>query len=221
MTKDPLVAPDDNPNPLSANYQRPEREVASGSAINPYAPTAKVTAPEELESEVERQRRKFLSHEASIQSIGLLHLIAGALLLLFLLLVLGSRTFYVTLGISNGMQGNELISTVVACVLYGGLGAVQIYTGVGLRRFTIPARRLATVFSVIGLIVFPVGTLINAYFLYILYGRKGRVVFSLEYRDVIRQTPHLRYKSSMVIRILGFVVLAVLSMVVLAALFAT
>ena len=52
------------------------------------------------------------------------------------------------------------------------------------------------VFSAIGLLGFPIGTLISAYFLYLLLSEKGSYVFSDAYKQVIAQTPHMRYKTS-------------------------
>ena len=40
--------------------------------LNPYAPTSSVSEPDGLESDVEAFRNKYLAHEASIKSVGLL-----------------------------------------------------------------------------------------------------------------------------------------------------
>jgi hypothetical protein len=60
----------------------------------------------------------------------------------------------------------------------------------------------AIIFSVIGLIGIPIGTLISAYFLYLLLSQKRTMVFSDEYQQVIEQTPHIKYKTSIVVIIL-------------------
>ncbi len=69
------------------------------------------------------------------------------------------------------------------------------------------------VFSLLGLVGFPIGTLINAYILYIVFSAKGKLIFSDEYRKVIQLTPHIKYKTP--ILIWGFIVLVVI-MVLLA-----
>ena len=69
---------------------------------------------------------------------------------------------------------------------------------------------IAIVLSAIGLLGFPIGTLISAYFLYLLVSEKGKVVFSDEYKEVIRKTPHIRYKTSIVVWIfLGLLLLLI------------
>ena len=92
--------------------------------------------------------------------------------------------------------------------MYLGLGLLQGYAGWGLRKFQGGARIIAIIFAVIGLIGIPIGTLISVYFLYLLCSAKGSVVFSDEYEDVIRQTPHIKYKTSIVVWIfLGLLIL--------------
>jgi hypothetical protein len=47
------------------------------------------------------------------------------------------------------------------------------------------------VLSGIGLLGFPIGTLINGYILYLFLSKKGRTVFAPEYQEVIEATPHV------------------------------
>ena len=101
--------------------------------------------------------------------------------------------------------------------LYGGLGLLQGFVAVGLRRLRNWARIVAIVFSVIGLIAVPIGTLISAYFLYLLVSEKGRIVFSDEYKRVIEQTPHIVYKTSVVVWILLILLIALISFGLVAA----
>jgi ABC-type multidrug transport system permease subunit len=61
---------------------------------------------------------------------------------------------------------------------------------------------------------FPIGTLINAYILYLFLSKKGRTVFSPGYQEVIAATPDVKYKTSIVVWIfialvLAFIVIAV------------
>ncbi|QDV43379.1 hypothetical protein Enr13x_32350 [Stieleria neptunia] len=211
MTKDPFAVPDDEPNPFA--IQRP---VAADAALNPYAPTSHVSETEGLGgSEVEAFRRKYLSHEASIKSIGLLYIIPGVLMLLFFVVMAGVAAVSLLVD-GNGMQGMGLVEAALVVGLYGGLGSVQIYTGLGLRRFKIAARRLATVFSVIGLLIFPFGTLINGYILYLLQSQKGKVVFSEAYQDAIRRTSHIKYQTSLIVKVLLVILIAVISLGVVA-----
>ena len=74
----------------------------------------------------------------------------------------------------------------------------------------------ATIFSAIGLLSVPIGTLINGYILYLIYSAKGNMVFSEEYRKVIAATPNIKYKTSIIIWIfLGIVVLGIAAAVLL------
>jgi hypothetical protein len=84
--------------------------------------------------------------------------------------------------------------------------------GTGLRRLKRWARIPVGILSGIGLIGFPLGTIINAYILYLVFGKKGVTVFSDEYRLVIEQTPHIKYKTSIVVWIfLGLVLLLIVA----------
>ncbi|MCS7470692.1 hypothetical protein NZK35_28910 [Stieleria sp. ICT_E10.1] len=215
MTKDPFAVPDDEPNPFA--IQRP---AAADAALNPYAPTSHVSETEGFESDVESFRRRYLSHEASIKSIGFLYLIPGVLLLVFFVAMLGVAAVSLLVD-GNGMQGMGLVEAALVVGIYGGLGSVQIYTGLGLRRFKIAARRLATVFSVIGLLMFPFGTLINGYILYLLQSQKGKVVFSESYQDAIRRTPHIKYQTSLIVKVLVVILFAVIGLGITAMFFGT
>ena len=53
-----------------------------------------------------------------------------------------------------------------------------------------------------GLLGFPIGTLINAYILYLFLSKKGRTIYSPEYQEVIAATPHVKYRTSIVVWIL-------------------
>jgi len=94
------------------------------------------------------------------------------------------------------------------------LGAGQLVAGWGVRALRPWARILGCVISVIGLFGFPVGTLINAYVLYLFLSRKGRTVFAPEYLEVIEATPDVKYRTSIVVWIFlallaGLIVLGV------------
>ncbi len=104
--------------------------------------------------------------------------------------------------------------------VYLGLGLLQGYAGLGLRRLTNSGRVLGIVFGVIGLIGFPIGTLISLYILYLLLSQKGKTVCSEHYRQVVAQTPHIKYKTSMVVWVLLGLVFLLIALVVVGAMFA-
>ncbi|RYD30494.1 MAG: hypothetical protein EOP87_16580 [Verrucomicrobiaceae bacterium] len=39
------------------------------------------------------------------------------------------------------------------------------------------------------------GTLINAYILFLTFGKKGRMIFSDRYKEIIQVTPHVKCKT--------------------------
>jgi hypothetical protein len=67
------------------------------------------------------------------------------------------------------------------------------------RRLKPWARIGSGILSGIGLLGFPIGTIINGYILYLLFSKKGSMVFSDEYKRVIQQTPHIKYRTSVII----------------------
>ncbi|MBX3420937.1 MAG: hypothetical protein KF752_05195 [Pirellulaceae bacterium] len=189
--------------------------------FNPYAPTAMVsgvTADFGIAG-VDGIRREHLSHEASVKSIGVLYLlgsIAGVVMAGFYMLAgLG-------LIVDPGSDGSDAIGAIFVAVLglfVGGLSVLQFFVGLGLRRLVPWTRIGGIVISAIGLLGFPIGTLISAYFLYLLASRKGVYIFTPKYAQVIASTPHIRYKTSIIVWILlGLLILAVVGLVGVAVL---
>ena len=169
----------------------------SNAAANPYAPPAARVEDVSLNSEAEAIRRTHINHEAAVKSAGLLYYLNGALTLVGLASVAVS-----------GVRGpGELAAAALLVAMALGLGLV----GWGVRKLRPWARALGCLLSGIGLFGFPVGTLINGYILYLLLSRKGRTIFSPAYQDVIAATPHIKYRTSIVVWI--FLALAVFLLV--------
>lgn len=82
------------------------------------------------------------------------------------------------------------------------VGIVLAFVARGLRKLRSWTVFPAALVSLIFLPACPLGTFICIRILYLLFSDKGGVVLSLEYRDVIRQTPHIKYKTSIVVWIL-------------------
>jgi hypothetical protein len=171
---------------------------------NPFASPPEIDDDAmEAASEEEQIRRQYIQHETSVRSIGILYYLGGALLA-----VGAVGTGIVIISTAQNARPGFLVNFGV--IFYGGLAAVNFAVGRGLRLLARWVRIPVGILSTIGLLWFPVGTVINAYILYLVFCRKGRFVFSLEYREVIRQTPHVRYKTSIIVWILLAVLLAVL-----------
>ena len=95
-------------------------------------------------------------------------------------------------------------------VLYLVFGALFIVVGRGIRKLRPWARTTGIVLAAIGLLGFPLGTLLNGYILYLLLAKKGKRIFEDDYKDIIEATPHVKYRTSIVVWIfLGLLVLAI------------
>jgi hypothetical protein len=176
--------------------------------INPYAPPQTYNEAVVVvgESSAEQIRRAHLNHEASVQSIGYLYLIGGVLMLIGA--IIGVST-------SRGISLVELL----LLAFYGVMGSVAIALCFGLNKLQPWTRIVGSIFAGFGLLAFPCGTLINAYVLWLLLSAKGSMVFSPQYKQIIAETPHIKYKTSIVVWILLGLLLLLLAMGVLAALF--
>jgi DNA-directed RNA polymerase subunit RPC12/RpoP/disulfide bond formation protein DsbB len=151
----------------------------------------------------EQIRKDYIQHEASVKSVGFLYLLGAAVVLLAAVGMLLS---------SRSVGSNALVA-----ILLLGLAAVQIWTGLGLRRLQRWARIPSGILSGLGLLGFPFGTLINGYILYLLFSKKGTMVFSEDYQRVIEETPQVKYRTSILVWIfLGLLLLALIGVFVAA-----
>jgi len=155
--------------------------------FNPYQAPLTGASATEGGSPAEMMRRKYLSHEASVQSIGTLCLLGSGLLGIFAV-----PAFFVELAApsANRIYGLGILSFAV------GLVVCQLALAFGLSKLRPWARPVGGFLRLFGLIGFPIGTLISIYVLYLLFSTKGSVVFSEEYRAAVAQTPHVIYKTS-------------------------
>ena len=166
---------------------------------NPYAaPTARLedVGPN---PEAEAIRGAHIGHEASIKAVGILYYLGGTA---------------VTIGAIATVASAPDSKGLAVVALVGLLGVAQFFAGWGVRAFRPWGRIVGCVLSGIGLLGFPIGTLINAYILYLFLSKKGRTIFSPEYQEVIAATPHVKYKTSIVVWIfialvLAFIVIAI------------
>jgi hypothetical protein len=184
---------------------------------NPYAPG--VVQQKHVHSEVEAIRHAHLSHEASVKSIGLLYLIGSGMLLLA-----GTGYFITGIAMLNDQSREPSLAQFGAVMLAIGAFLViyavaQVVVAIGLRKLSPWSKIPAAVIAGIGLIFFPIGTLINGYVLYLLFSKKGTMVFSPGYKDVIFQTPHMKYKTSIVVWVLVGLLGVLFVAVIAAALF--
>ena len=153
----------------------------------------------------EEIRRQYLKHEASVKSVGILYYLGG-----IALTVLGGASLFAVVSAGRGL----LSLFIGVMLLLFGMG--QLVVGYGIRRLKSWARIPTAILSGFGLLGFPIGTIINAYIMYLVLCKKGKMVFSEEYRDVIAQTPHIKYRTSIVVWILlGLIVFAIAAALIL------
>lgn len=163
--------------------------------MNPYAPPQASIRPPALPSRVDAEslRREHINTEASIKSVGILYYLGA---------VLG-------IAVGASMLGSDDVGS---AALLLSIGVVQLVAGFGLRRLRSWARIPTIIVSGIGLLGFPIGTLISAYILFNLLGKQGRYVMTPEYRQIIAATPHVKNKTSRAAWIVLLVLLAVLAL---------
>ena len=161
----------------------------------------------------EQIRREYLNHEASVKGIGFLYYFTA-----FLLAAMVGMVLFTNLFAKLGAMGAIILTGVYAAMALG-LGI----TGYGLRTLASWARIPVTILSGLALLGtciaianggringVPIGGAINIYILYLVWSAKGKYVCSDEYHDIIAQTPHIKYKTSIIVKILLWVLLAVL-----------
>lgn len=142
--------------------------------------------PVDQTEEYQTIRLEHIKHEASLRSVGALYYLGVA----------GSVFVILSLFMGSASQQGIEASILGIGVFYGVLGVALFFIGRGYRKLKSWVRIPGGIFAGIGLLGFPLGTLINAYILYLLFSKKGKVVLSPEYQDVIAATPHIKYKTS-------------------------
>jgi len=189
----PSVAPVENddwlssvPAPTSNTY---------GQSLNPYpsSPTAtsySVPSAIGVSSDPVSVRNYHLSHESAIKGFGLLYAIgAGFYLLLACVAVVIAIVFF-AMGNSNGVSFG--VATLVYAAVYFTVGGLVALVSSGFYKLSDVGKIGGSILSVLGMCGFPIGTAIGAYALYLIFSEKGNVVFSPRYREIVRQTPHIR-----------------------------
>ena len=216
----------------------PDHSPESPLDVNPYAaPEAPIGAPlYALDAELaaaEATRRRYLTHETNVKSIGSLYQLVA--ILLFVALVGGAYMYFA------GPRGEVSPVLQVTSGFYVLMFFVSVAMGYGLTRLQPWARWTAValagillifIFGImllalvattlqgagsalaVGALVWSVPGLILGFILYLLLSPKSGVVFSHEYKDVIARTPHIKYKMSCIVKgflwfLLAFILLGV------------
>ena len=187
------------------------------------------TAAEEI-------RWQHLKHEAAVRSVGALYIVGGVLAVLSALGSLFAPAKNAA-GVSPGMG-----STIFAALIVMAFAAGYFWLGISLRKLKRGARIPAGVLTSLGLVGGLIGCfgaivlsvtiglgllpvllsfippLVCVYILYLLFSRKGTMVFSDRYALVVEQTPHIKYRMWIVLKIVLILVGALVGLGLLAAL---
>lgn len=202
---------------------------------NPFEPSAGafggVLSDSDVEtSQAELIRKSHLSHEANIQSFGCLYTLGGVLGILgslfYILGGLGMALGLFSVGAQNpngaGGAADPAIGGIVMAVaglLFLAISIAQLVGGRAMQTLNPKGKVMAIIISAIGLLGFPCGTLISAYLLYLLLSEKGEMVFSDRYKAIIQATPHIKYKTSIIVWIFLFLLLGLIAIGIAAAVF--
>jgi hypothetical protein len=111
-----------------------------------------------------------------------------------------------------------IITALIGLVVLA-IGVAQLFAGRSMQTLNPSGKILAIIISAIGLLVFPCGTLISGYLLYLLLSAKGEMVFSSAYKEVMQATPHIRYRTSIIVWIFLFLLIGVILLGIIAATF--
>lgn len=167
----------------------------------------RITAGQPIATQAaEDLRNAHIKHEASVKSIGVLY-------------YLGAVAVFMA-GIAALIPGATKVTGLEAVFVAGfllALSVAQILVGTGLRRLRRWARIPTGILAGVGLLGIPIGTLINGYILYLIFSKKGAMVFSDQYQAAIAQTPHIKYRTSKLIWILLGLVLLVIALAIIGA----
>ena len=198
---------------------------------NPYAPSGSSYGDASLDanfdlSQAELIRKSHLSHEANIQGFGCLYTLGGILGILGGIFYIGLGIFILAGGSPAGAGAGADQETLVAGItmtlvgiVFLAIASAQLFAGRSMQTLNPSGKILAVVVSAIGLLGFPCGTIISGYLLYLLLSAKGEMVFSSAYKEVMQATPHIRYRTSIIVWIFLFILIGVILLGVLAAIF--
>jgi hypothetical protein len=214
--------------------------------VNPFeAPRAGIGEEAQYldfaDQDAETIRRAHLGRESNIKSLGSLYYLGAVFGSLLTILYFAIAAGLVTMPAGNAAQG-EPIDQRLGMVIAGFITllgtALNGALGYGLTKFQAWARWTVVVFTILGLlgvilytvvitwmvspiagvVVFAFAGGINGLILWLLVSKKAGMVFSAEYKEIIRKTPHVKQKTSIIVKILLGTLLAVVVLIAIVAL---
>jgi hypothetical protein len=149
---------------------------------NPYAsPQIDTSQTADIGSDDEwvSLRRRFLTHETWTRRAGAFYLMCGIFSAVLALMF-----------ITDSPDRGFFPSTKVAAV-FAAIAVAFIYAGWALWSLRGRVRFLVGILSGFGLLLSPLGTIVNGFILYLVFSAAGRYILSPDYAAVVRQTPQL------------------------------
>ena len=174
---------------------------------NPYAsPKADASDPDRIESEAQRVRHQYIGHESAVRSIAFLFYLAS--------LVCTAALLFLPFDLFRSGPSYRVVDLALFLMLIG-VAIGTFWLGHGIARLKQKVLLPVGILSTVGLLGVPFGTLISALVLYLVFGKKGRFVFSEEYLDIVQQTPHVRCRTPLI----AWLVFAALSVAIAVGIF--
>jgi len=135
----------------------------------------------------------------------------GSLYILTALLFLAAAVLYACIPFFGAEDGRGAVAASIGlAVVFGILSWLFYKLARGLRALQSWTRIPTAIVAGIGLLGFPIGTLINGYIMWLVLSKKGTYVLSPEYAEIVAATPHIKQKTSILVWIfLGLIVLLV------------
>ena len=155
---------------------------------NPYeAPAARVEDP--IEGDDVAIRTPLLRHEASLKSVAWLYWLVAAWFGF-----LGATMLPEAL--AGGAQGDFGYGFVAIGGVMVLLALAFAVTGWGFLSLAPWVKVPGGILSGLGLLAIPIGTLFNAWILYLMFGAKGRRILAPDSPAIRRRTPQLKWRRS-------------------------
>lgn len=172
---------------------------------NPYQAPVSLEPQPDAPTDPGSIRRKHINHESSIRSIGLLYYLGAGI---WGLISLTPLSFISRLPNDQVVTGSTVSQLFIFFLICAALATLMFFTGRGLRTLAGWGRGLGFILAILGLIAIPIGTILSLYLLYLLISKKGHMVFSPEYQEIIAATPDIKSRTSLVVWVIfGLVIL--------------